>query len=159
VKSWFDVYFLILPAEYIGFPFIIFSQLTRCLIVLFKLSTLDDPAWDKSFVRNTADVILILNQAIFNLRQVNWLAKLEDDNPEVNVFSRGADSYEAIRMRWEVKVAETDTSTPQSCSVRHDRDIPNAPRHCYHRHRKLMTLLCDDKKLLMRYIGHSRDNR
>lgn len=118
MKSWFDVYFLIPPAEYIGFPFSIFSQLTRCLIVLFKLSTLDDPAWDKSFVRNTADVILIMNQVIFNLRQVNWLAKLEDDNPEVNIFSRGADSYEAIRTRWEAKLAEsqveTETLTPQS---------------------------------------------
>lgn len=44
VESWFENFLTIPPIAYIEFPFSIFSQLVRCLIALYRLSTLEDSA-------------------------------------------------------------------------------------------------------------------
>ena len=102
VKSWFEVFFTIPPNAYIGFPFSIFSQLVRCLVTLYKLSTLDDPAWNKNGVRKTADLLLIFDQVINNMEQVSALAGLDNsDSVEGDVFSRTAKMFRSIRPGWE----------------------------------------------------------
>jgi len=99
VKSWFDIFFSIPTTAYVGFPFSIFSQLIHCLISLFKLSTLEDPAWDKGIVRETADVHSILNQIILNMQEANdWY------NAESEVFTKAAEALGTIRSRWRVKL-------------------------------------------------------
>jgi len=99
VKSWFDIFFSIPTTAYVGFPFSIFSQLIHCLISLFKLSTLEDPAWDKGIVRETADVHSILNQIILNMQEANdWY------NAEGGVFTKAAEAFGTIRSRWRVKL-------------------------------------------------------
>ncbi|PWY74395.1 C6 transcription factor [Aspergillus heteromorphus CBS 117.55] len=60
VKSWLDVFYTIPPAAYVGFPFFIWFQLVRCLVILKHLSTFDDPAWDCQAVRNTVDMLTLL---------------------------------------------------------------------------------------------------
>ena len=77
--------------------FFIFSQLVHCLVTLYKLSTLDDPAWKKNGVQKTADLLLILDQLINNLEQVSALAGLDNnDNVEGDVFSRTANIFRSI---------------------------------------------------------------
>ena len=105
IKSWFDVLFKIPPADYIGFPFPIFSQIAQCLITLFKLSMLDDPGWDRKMVQNTANVLLILDQLSHSLLQVPSCAGLESDPIEGDVFTRTAKVSESIRQVWEAKLA------------------------------------------------------
>ena len=101
IKSWFDVFFTISPAAYLNFPFSIFSQLVHCLVGLQKLSTLDDQAWDKDLVRSTADLLLILNQVVFNMRQVDRLVGLDNDSTELGVFIKTANRFDAMRASWE----------------------------------------------------------
>ena len=104
VKSWFDVFFTISPAAYVGFPFSIFSQLSHCLIALYRLSTLDDPAWDKDMVQNTANLLLISDQVAQNMGRVTGLAGLDSDSTESGVFTRAAKMAESIRLGWEAKL-------------------------------------------------------
>ncbi|OKL61931.1 hypothetical protein UA08_03017 [Talaromyces atroroseus] len=61
VKSWLDVFYMIPPAAYMGFPFFCWFQLVRCIVILKHLSTFDDPAWDCEAVRKTVDMHMILN--------------------------------------------------------------------------------------------------
>jgi len=109
IKSWFDIFFTIPLAAYVGFSFSMFSQLGHCLIALYKLSTLDDPAWDKDIVRNTANLPLILDQIANNMGQVAKLAALSSDSTEVDVFTKAAKMAESVRLRWEAKLAVEPT--------------------------------------------------
>ncbi|KAL5333384.1 hypothetical protein BJX70DRAFT_381181 [Aspergillus crustosus] len=96
IKSWFNVFFSISPAAYTHLPFSIISQLMHCLGTLYRLSTLDDPAWDTANVRKSVDVLLILDQVI---DQAMSLAVSDGD-----VFSRRAQTLSSMKARWEAKL-------------------------------------------------------
>ena len=94
IKSWFEVFFSIPPAAYIGFPLSMFSQRVHCLVTLYSLSTLDDPVWDKNGVWKTADLLLILDQVINNMEQVATPAELDNiDSSDRDMFSRTAKRF------------------------------------------------------------------
>jgi hypothetical protein len=122
IKSWFEVFFTIPPTAYISFPFSIFSQLVRCLVTLYRLSTLDDPTWDKNGVWKTANLLLILDHVIDNMEQVKTLAGLDNnDSPEGDIFSRTAKLFRSIRPEWEAKLGADDLMvstipTPQNAN-------------------------------------------
>ncbi|KAJ5664644.1 C6 transcription factor [Penicillium macrosclerotiorum] len=60
VKSWLDAFYTIPPGAYIGFPFFFWFQLVRCVVILKHLLTFDDPAWDREAVRNTVNMVDLL---------------------------------------------------------------------------------------------------
>jgi hypothetical protein len=112
IKSWFDVFFIVPPAAYIGFPFSIWSQLLRCLVTLSRLITLDDPSWDENGVWETVDVVLVFDRVINNLEQVATLAGLDNsDSPEGDPFSRAAQMFRALRHSLETRPDPDDLST------------------------------------------------
>lgn len=47
--------------------FLFWAQFARCVVILYKLSTLDDPAWDRGAVCNTVDLLKLLDQMMDNL--------------------------------------------------------------------------------------------
>ena len=105
IKSWFEVFFTIPTTAYIGFPFSIFSQLVRCLVTLWRLSTLNDPAWDKNGVQKAVDLLLTMDHVINNMEQATTLAGLDNSNiAEGDVFSRTAKLFRSIRHGWEAKL-------------------------------------------------------
>ncbi len=122
IKSWFDIFFAIPPSEYIWFPFSIFSQFVHCLFTLYRLSTLDDPAWDRDGVGETANLLLILDRLINNLEQAANMAGLDNhDSTEGDVLSRTAKKFRSIRSEWEAKLGSDNLMvptlpTPQSAS-------------------------------------------
>lgn len=69
VKLAFENFFKIPSDEYRGVPFPLYTQLARYLIVLFKLSTLIDPAWDTNLVKSTIDVLQVIDRLISNIQQ------------------------------------------------------------------------------------------
>jgi len=100
IKAWFGVFFKIPVASYLSLPFSIFSQLAHCLIDLYKLSTLDDLSWDKNVVRNTANVLLILDQIVNNVERVNVLAGMDQNNTETDLFTIAGKMFRSVRLRW-----------------------------------------------------------
>ena len=105
IKSWFENFFTIQPTAYVGFPFLIFSQLVHSLVALYKISILDDPAWDKSGLRKTADLLSILDHVISNMEQVQPLAGLDNNGvTEEDAFFRTAKVFRSIRPAWETKL-------------------------------------------------------
>ncbi|KAJ5883783.1 phosphoketolase 1 [Penicillium subrubescens] len=62
--------FLTIPIpDYPGISFPVFTQLVRYIIVLYKLSTLNDPVWDLGLVKANIDVIQVIDQVIRNIEQ------------------------------------------------------------------------------------------
>lgn len=109
IRSWFDIFFTIPPADYVNFTFSVFSQLFRCLMALYKLSTIDNPTWDTNLVRKTADLLPILDQLVLNLRRVDRDAGLDEDSAEGSAFCRTADKYDSMRAKCKERFAVIQT--------------------------------------------------
>ena len=105
-KNWFDIFLSLSPASYVGFTMPIFTQMAFCILALFRLSTFDDPVWDRGLVRETADLSLILGQIVEKNSQVKAMAKLDPDTSEdKDLFSGNARTIKAIKTWWDAKVA------------------------------------------------------
>jgi hypothetical protein len=61
IKAWMDTFFSLSPAECAGLSFIHMAQLARCLMVLYRLSTFVHPGWDCNLIRNTLDILSVLD--------------------------------------------------------------------------------------------------
>lgn len=110
LSSWFEVYFTIPPAEYSGIPFSILSQFMRCLRALYRLSTLDDPAWDKQVARNALDFSVVVQHMSMNMRQSK-------------AYEKYADAFDAMRAKWE-RLAVTLANNVAEPDIQHiDADI------------------------------------
>ncbi|KAF8856382.1 hypothetical protein BDZ45DRAFT_475717 [Acephala macrosclerotiorum] len=57
MKSWFDVFDMLPPSACFGMSFLFWAQFARCVVILYKPSTIEDPAWDRTAVRNTVDLL------------------------------------------------------------------------------------------------------
>ncbi|KGO59266.1 Major facilitator superfamily domain, general substrate transporter [Penicillium expansum] len=121
IIAWFDVFFMIPPIGYIGFPFSIFSQLVRSLTTLYRFATLDESMWDKYHVRKIANPLLILNRVISNFEQVPTVAKLDNcHSAEGDVFSRSTRIFRSLRSEWESKLGPGNATFPIVPASHHD---------------------------------------
>ncbi|CAM1508658.1 Fc.00g055060.m01.CDS01 [Cosmosporella sp. VM-42] len=103
VKSALDSFFKIPLTDYPGISFPYFTQLARYIAVLYKLSTLDDPSWDKCLVRSTVDVIQVMDQLICNIE----LARAADDKGSAGgLLDRSTRIFMSVRSRCAAKFAE-----------------------------------------------------
>ncbi|KAL2864261.1 Zn(II)2Cys6 transcription factor domain-containing protein [Aspergillus lucknowensis] len=110
-KAWFDLFLTIPPAEYIGFPFSIFAQLEHNLLILYQMSTLEDPSWDTSTVRQKIDVLSTLDTVIQNMSQAAALAAL-DDEPNSDIISQLAKMYRPVRISWATNLGADASALP-----------------------------------------------
>ncbi|KAI1652384.1 putative C6 transcription factor [Daldinia decipiens] len=58
IKSWLDIFFTLSPSELRGLSFLFWAQMARCVVVLYRLSTIEDSAWDCKAVRDHVDLEL-----------------------------------------------------------------------------------------------------
>ena len=100
---------MIPPAGYVSFSFAIFSQVSRCLLALYRLATLDAPNWDKNLVQQTANPLSILNRLVNALEQVPAVVGIDNSNyPNGDLFSRSAQILRSLRPEWESKLGSDD---------------------------------------------------
>lgn len=104
-KFWLDTWLAISPDHHIGISFTVFFQFSKALVGLYKLSTLEDPAWDRNMVRNTANVLEILDRILYNLKKSSRIMS-DPDHLEYNVYEKGVKMVQAIKQGWEPKLME-----------------------------------------------------
>lgn len=78
VERWFDVFYKIPLTDVIGITFDIFTQFLHNLVVLFKLSILDEVGWDLSDVRQRADIFQIMDLFCDGCEQIVSLTGMVD---------------------------------------------------------------------------------
>ncbi|KAE8404914.1 hypothetical protein BDV37DRAFT_103460 [Aspergillus pseudonomiae] len=96
-KSWLDVWLCVPPEHYLAVSFTILFQFCRALVNLFKLSTLDDPSWDKNAVQDSVNLLHYLDQLQINFKRSS--DHLGQD-AEANIFAKGVKMITAIKERW-----------------------------------------------------------
>ena len=86
--------------------------------------------WDKSSVRETANLLIIFDQIISNLEQVAGVAGQDNSGSiEGDVFSRTAKTFRSVRPGWEAKLmgpGDPIVSTLQPLSDVNDSVLPEA---------------------------------
>ncbi|KAF4764986.1 hypothetical protein HAV15_003992 [Penicillium sp. str.  len=101
----FETFFKIPLVEYYGISFPFFTQLARYLIVLSKLSTLNDPRWDNKLARSTVDVLQVIDQLINNIQH----AKAADgDQCMGGPLDKSTWIFTSVRAWCAAKLAEGD---------------------------------------------------
>ncbi|KAJ5514265.1 hypothetical protein N7463_003817 [Penicillium fimorum] len=104
-KGWLDIWLELEGEEYFQLSCIIFFQFTRAIITLYKLTILEDPAWSKSMVRDTANILEYLNRIEAIIRKCPDYITF-DESQEMNLLEKGLRMIHGLRMNWEPKLME-----------------------------------------------------
>ncbi|KAJ5774354.1 hypothetical protein N7457_009250 [Penicillium paradoxum] len=105
-KGWLDVWLELEGQDYLEAPPAIFFQFTRTIVNLYKLTVLEDPAWSKTMVRDTANVLEYLDRNEVILKRCTE-ALSPHANRELYTFERGLRMVRGLKMNWEPKLVET----------------------------------------------------
>lgn len=81
-ERWLAVWFEMPLVDWLGITVDTFAQFTHCLIVLFKLTTLSEPGWDREEVRRRADVLAALDRSCDTVERVPAAVGMVDAEPE-----------------------------------------------------------------------------
>jgi hypothetical protein len=116
IRAWYDVFFSIPVEEVAGVPFAVYIQLSQIQIALYRLTTSEDPAWDKEVVRNTADLVVLLDQVIDFFTRIDSVYKMKVSAGEETVFLMGAKIMRNIRNSWVPVLSRHLSSVPLSAT-------------------------------------------
>ncbi|KAK0386169.1 hypothetical protein NLU13_6006 [Sarocladium strictum] len=101
VRAWYDL-FLGMPAQDIpGMPFTFFIHFTQTHVVLYKLTISDDPAWDKSYLRSTADPTVYFDRSIERFQQIAAVYPMNSTSDLPSVFTKAMSMVSHLKATWE----------------------------------------------------------
>ncbi|KAF4446347.1 transcription factor [Fusarium austroafricanum] len=128
IRSWYDVFFDIPTEEMPGSPFAIYIHLSQIQIALYRLTISEDPAWDKDLVRNTADLLMLLDQVIDCFTRLDSAYKMKVNPGEETVFTMGAKIMTNIRNSWEPTLSRHLRNTASSSANQgENQPMPTPP--------------------------------
>lgn len=110
VKSNIANFFSFSPERYPGMPFALMVHFSHANQVLYRLSILDEPDWDRNAVRQTADIITVLNEAANKMSLVNAAAGIVEDGAHPYIFTKGAAVLRNTITIWEASLAQHGVS-------------------------------------------------
>ncbi|PHH63347.1 hypothetical protein CDD81_6044 [Ophiocordyceps australis] len=101
-KAWYDNYLDTDPTEVLGMPFTIYVSMSRTQVTLYKLTVLEDPAWDKEILRSTANLLDLLDCMIVKFQDLadTWRSLVQKEQ-EGSTFNKGVIMMQRIRDFWE----------------------------------------------------------
>lgn len=116
VRAWYDIWFTIPLAEVPSLPFAFFIQLSQTQVALYRLTTTDDPAWDKEVLRNTADLLVILDRTIERFNDVAKAYPMKTTEEDGTLFTKAMKIMKNIKASWEPALTQNlgGLSTPIS---------------------------------------------
>jgi hypothetical protein len=132
IRAWFDVFFAVPIEEVAGSPFPIYIQLSQVQIALYRLTTSEDPAWDKELVRNTADLLVLLDQTVDFFTRLDSTYKIKVSAGEETVFRMAAKIMRNIKTSWEPTLSRHLGGVPSSSTNQEAVQLipaPNPPDH------------------------------
>ncbi|KAK4654465.1 hypothetical protein QC762_403520 [Podospora pseudocomata] len=109
IKDWFDRHFSIPSYVYIGMTFSYWCHMAHCLLSLYRLSVLDDPAWDRRAVRNKLDLLRICDQLKLGFEELSAKRRL-DSGPtiEEDGFTKFNMMLRTMKSGWVAELAAID---------------------------------------------------
>ncbi|KFA51401.1 hypothetical protein S40293_03285 [Stachybotrys chartarum IBT 40293] len=111
-------------AEWIGISVELFNQLTQCLIILFRLASVDEPNWDADEVRRRADVFQVLDHCAGIMDHVPKAVGMVDaTGGRRGLFFKGPRLIRAIKTLMMAEMARKKPQSLQAASATNDQMI------------------------------------
>lgn len=108
-------------SEWIGTPFGTFTHYGHCTILLFKLTTLEEPGWDTNDVKKRADLLEILERLAARLDTIPEEIGLVNtpENEEPGLFFKGPRLIRGMRASFAAELnsanlMQTDVNAPEN---------------------------------------------
>lgn len=112
MKSWIEIYLNIPPAQYLAFSTVMYSNMTRALIGLYRLSMFEHADWDRSVVRDHIDFMSFLDQCERNLVAVKDVAGLDiGGSADTDFFTIMASRVRVIKANWPYAAGSSTTAS------------------------------------------------
>lgn len=102
-----DNFFEVPVSEYTGTSFPFFAHLARSIVILFKLSTMNDLILDRALVLSSVDILQILDMLIQNIRQARSTA---GDESTGGLLDRSTEIFTSVRSWCGIRLAEMEQS-------------------------------------------------
>ncbi|KAK0716266.1 hypothetical protein B0H67DRAFT_554605 [Lasiosphaeris hirsuta] len=100
-RAWFDIFLAIPLPHYLNFGFCIMAHLSRIILSLYRVSTHDGLDWDRQVIRDTIDVIDILDALMVRFEGVPAQSGLVSDRPDGgDMFTLSARATRTMRAAW-----------------------------------------------------------
>ncbi|KAM7186796.1 hypothetical protein V8F20_011229 [Naviculisporaceae sp. PSN 640] len=91
VTAWFETYCRMPPESYLAVPVTFWSQLSLCSNTLYRLTLLDDPAWDRQAVRERLDFLTLCDRLVDRYEKATERRRVKlDVSVEEDQFTRAA---------------------------------------------------------------------
>lgn len=104
LESYFEVFLTLSPSHYTGFTTPMLLQVTHCLYCLYKLMSINDPAWDNAAIIKKVDLIGICQQIAQTFKDAAVIAGIICDGPE-DVLIKLSTVIDSAKCHWEPKLA------------------------------------------------------
>lgn len=101
VRSWYEVWFSIPLLDIPGLPYSIYTQLSQTQVALHRLTISEDPGWDKELLRNTADLLVILDRSAGRFEEVGRVYPQEPGEDCQTIWSKAVKILRNIKATWE----------------------------------------------------------
>jgi hypothetical protein len=113
VEQWFKIYHTVPLDDWIGIAYSIWTQYMHCIILLFRLSTLDEPGWDKSEVKKRANLLEILERLIHRLDNTpEYFGMVNTDEADTNgLFFHCSRLIQGMKATFAAELATTTLQT------------------------------------------------
>jgi hypothetical protein len=115
-KAWFAEILSLPPKTFFLFGFPIFSQMSHQMVLIYRLTTLEEPDWDRQFVRQTLDAIALLDQISDKFAFIPAEAGVISDRPEGDIFTRCVRAVKTLKTAWEPHFAQAQVGMVNSGS-------------------------------------------
>ncbi|KAH8196146.1 hypothetical protein TruAng_009681 [Truncatella angustata] len=121
-KTFLETFISIDATGYLGLPFWLLIEYAHSSQVLYRLSLLDDPGWDRSMVRQTADIIYYLEQTAVKMDQAHEMGNFGVNGSDGSLFTKAAFALRMTIPSWTanleaigaVTAAQTEAQTISS---------------------------------------------
>ena len=101
-RAWYDTFFGMPTIEVPGVSFGFFIQLSQTQTALYRLTISDDPAWDKSVLRNSADILDLLSRCIVRFEEVDHAYPQKPGGEgEETLFTKAVKIMKMLKANWE----------------------------------------------------------
>lgn len=105
-RTWYDTLFAVPLTDFIGMPFSLYVELAQVHALLYRLTMLDDPIWDKEIIRNTADLGTYLDRTIDLFTKAEALYPLRGTNEDVSIYGKCVKVLRNVRSSWEPAISQ-----------------------------------------------------
>ncbi|KAL1906890.1 hypothetical protein Sste5344_007334 [Sporothrix stenoceras] len=110
VAAFWSFFRQITSGSYAALPFAFFAHFTHCVVLLYGLSVIDEPNWDRAAVRDRLHVLDMLDGFIAKLRDAPRVGPGTSitGSEAYDVFNRAATMLSSVRELWAMDMGRPD---------------------------------------------------